>query len=291
MCSQPGHADLTTPVSAAETAAGLQRARGKLVVRLQAAEDGVTRLRELFQQGCLSARLPRPRLAGEVDVVMMNTAGGLTGGDRLSVEVSVGDGARATATTPACERLYRSIGGDAHIDLRLEVGRGARLDWIPQETILYDGARLHRRLEVELAAGAEITVAESLLLGRVAMGETVRSGAWQDIWTFRRAGRLCFADAMRMAQPIERMAACPTVLGGRTALATLVHAGSDLVAKRDALRAAFEPIERLVAGASVMGEVLVARMVAPDGRTARRALMAALACVRRERPLPRNWLC
>ena len=286
------HADLAMLQSNTRAmAASLQRACGKLVVRLQADEHGKTRLCDLFQQGCLSARLPRSQRLGEVDVIMMNTAGGLTGGDRLSVDVSVGEGAHAALTTPACERLYRSIGGEVTIDQRLAVGCRARLDWIPQETILYDGGRVRRRLDVELADGAEITIAESLLLGRAAMGESVERGSYQDFWTLRRAGRLCFADAVRIAAPIDRLAACPTVLGGRTALASIVHVGSDLTDKRDALRAAFAAIEPLWAGASVVGDVLVARMVAQDGRLLRRALLAALTCVRRERGLPRSFLC
>lgn len=269
--------------------APLQRSRGKLVIGLYSADDGTTRLRELFQQGCLAARLPRPAAAGTLDVVMMNTAGGLTGGDELTVEVSLDAAARATFTTPACERIYRSIGGDACIDQRLEIGRGACLHWIPRETILYDGGRLRRSVDVELINGAELLVAETLLLGRAAMGEAVERGAWQDRWTLRRAGRLVYCDAVRLVEPIGRAVAGATVLGGRTAVVSLVHAGTDLAAKCEALRATFETIEAVAGGASLTGEVLVARIVAPDSRVARRALEAALRQLIQERALPRGW--
>src|SRR5688500_12647012 len=144
----------------------LQRARGRVSVGFRRAKDGRTQIVDLFQEGCLKVRLPRAQRDGEADLVMMNIAGGLTGGDRLAVEVTVGEGACATVTTPACEYIYRSTGGEASIEQRLRVGRGARLDWIPQETILFDRSRVRRRLDIQLEADAEITIAEAVLFGR-----------------------------------------------------------------------------------------------------------------------------
>jgi urease accessory protein len=269
----------------------LQRARGQVSVGFRRAKDGRTRVADLFQEGSLKVRLPRPRCDREADLVMMNIAGGLTGGDRLSVEITMGEGACATVTTPACECVYRSIEGEAFIEQRLQVGRGARLDWIPQETILFDRSRMRRRLDVQLEADAEITLAEAVLFGRTAMGETVNCGSFLDLWTIRRGDRLLFADAIRIAEPFNAITACPTTLGGRAAMASLVHVGQALDLKRDALRAGFESSEEALAGASVVGDVLVAKIVAPGGLALRRALIPALAALREPRPLPRLWSC
>ena len=217
--------------------------------------------------------------------------GGLTGGDALSVDVSLDDGARATVTTPGCERIYRSVDGDAVVHQRLQVGRRARLDWIPQETILFDRARLSRRFDIELQDDAEITLAEAMLFGRAAMGETIRSGFVRDCWTVRRDGRLLFADAMRIAEPFDEAMACSTTLCGGGAMATLVHVGRDLEAKRDALRDVFAEDRGSLAGASIVNDVLVARIVASSGRALRSTLVAALSVLREQRTLPRNWLC
>lgn len=277
--------------SAKRVITGLQRAQGKLRAGFRCAPDGDTRIVDLFQQGCLKARLPRSQCAGEADLVMLNTAGGLTGGDRLSIDVAVTEGARATVTTPACERIYRSLQGEVLIDQRLRVGRGARLDWIPQETILYDRGRVRRRLDVELDADAGITIVEAVLLGRAAMGETITAGSFADLWRVRRGAGLVFVDATRIAEPFGQVAACPATLGGRAAMATLMHAGAGLTVKRDALRTVFDDAAGARAGASVIGEILVARIVAAGGSALRPLLVAALSILRDARPLPRLWFC
>ena len=252
--------------------AGLQRAQGRARVRLRSTEDGTTRLVELFQEGCLKLRLPQCEIDGEIDIALINTSGGLTGGDALSVDVVLDEGARATVTTPACERIYRPIGGEASVRQRLQVGRGARLDWIPQETILFDRARFWRRFDVRLETGAEITLSEAILFGRTAMGETVKSGGMLDFWTIRQDDRLLFADAMRISEPFDQTVACPTTLDGNFAFASLVHVGQGLDAKRDLLRAGFSTTNKAIAAASVVGGVLVARIVAPSGTALRSVL-------------------
>ncbi|WP_324749233.1 urease accessory protein UreD [Sphingomonas sp. LY54] len=221
----------------------------------------------------------------------MNISGGLTGGDRLSIEVAVGEGASATVTTPACEHIYRSAGGDASIEQRLRVDRAARLDWIPQETIVFDRGRVRRRLEVELAHDAEITIAETLIFGRAAMGESVKQGSLSDFWTVRRDGHLLYADAIRIDDPVASTLGSSATLNGHKAFASLLHVGRDLAAKRDELRAAFSLAPGSPAGASIIGDILVARVAAPIGASLRHSIIPALACLRAPLPLPRFWSC
>lgn len=222
---------------------------------------------------------------------MINIAGGLTGGDHLSIDVAVAAGARATVTTPACERAYRSAAGVAQIDQRLRVADGARLDWLPQEMILYDRSRIRRRLDAQLQGQAEISIVETVLLGRAAMGERLTHGFFSDLWTIRLDGRLIYADATRMGDAFGQTAAYPTALDGHAAMTSMVHVGPGLAAKRDALRSAFAACEGVRAGASVVGGVLVARIVAAGGRELRRALVGAVESLRHPRPMPRLWFC
>jgi urease accessory protein len=123
------------------------------------------------------------------------------------------------------------------------------------------------------------------------MGETVNDGFFSDLWTVRRGGSLLYADAMRIAEPFGQTTACSTTLGGHAAMASLLHVGRDIAAKRDALRVGFAQSEGVLAGAGVVGDVLTARIVAPSGNTLRRLLMVALGSLRDRRPLPRNWFC
>lgn len=269
----------------------LPRSYGRAQGSFSFTREGGTRVHTLFQDGCLKLRLPRSPSEDDAELVVINTAGGLTGGDRTSLEVDVGKSACVTVTTPGSERIYRSREGEAVVKQGLTVRRAGRLDWLPQETILFDGGRLRRRSDLELEDGAEATIVEPILLGRAAMGETVKTGLLSDFWTVRRNGGLMFADAMRITDPFGAAINQLAVLGGRSALATLIHVGEDLPSKCDAIRASFDGVGDLAAGATVVGDVLVARMSVFGSLALRRALLPVLAVLRQDRPLPRLWSC
>ena len=270
----------------------LQRARGRVEVALRR-RDGATRLARLFQQGSAKAFLPR--VEGETpEAALVNTAGGVTGGDVFDYRLAVGEGAAMTATTQSAERVYRALGSlPARIGVEIAVGPGGRIDWLPRETILFDGGRLQRRLEADLAADARLTVLETLALGRAAMGETVRVGEYRDLWRIRREGRLVHAEAFRLGEDLGRAAAGPAALAGARAMATLVHAAPDAELRLAPARAALA--ETTAAGSAGVeaaaslkpGGVLVVRWIAPDLAPLRAALAAFLIAFRGAPP--RVW--
>jgi urease accessory protein len=266
----------------------LQRAVGEL--RVTAKRFGSeTVLDELRQVGCLKARFPRRIVPGWMDVVMLNTGGGVAGGDRLDLAIGIGMGAQATIAAQAAERFYRKLATDApsRVRTRLTVQTGASLEWLPQETILFDRCTLDRRLEVDLAQDARFLGVETVIFGRTAMGEQVRQGWLRDLIRVRRGGELLFHDAIRLDGDIDAAMQRPAVGGGARALATVVYAAPDASEKLDAVRAAFGPAE---AGASVWNGMLVARILGPDSASVRRTVIAALDVLRESRPLPRVWL-
>jgi urease accessory protein len=249
-----------------------------------------TCLGDLFQEGCLKVCLPRPVEKNDVDAVVINTAGGLTGGDALSLCVNLAVGARAAVTTPACERIYRSSGGEAVIEQRISVGSRARLDWVPQETILFEGSRLNRRTDVYLEPEAEITLAEAILFGRVEMGEKLTTGTLLDRWSIWRQRELVFADAVRISDGFSEPLSSPSALRSCVGVASIAHVGSDQEKKLHELRSWAAECTDVVAGATVVNGVLVSRMASATGSALRRGLTQALAFLRGGRPLPRNWL-
>ncbi len=177
----------------------LQRARGELGIVVKRRElESV--LDELRQVGSLKARFPRRITPGWMDIVTLNTSGGIAGGDRLELTIECKAGARATIAAQAAERFYRAREGDAasHVRTRLVVAAGAAMEWLPQETILFDRSSLDRRLEVELAADARFLAVETLVFGRAAMGEQVRAGSLRDLIRVRRDGELLLHDAIRL---------------------------------------------------------------------------------------------
>jgi len=260
-----------------------QRARGTGRIDTQVL-DGRTRLTTLFQEGCAKIRLPHTH-DRSLQAVLINTAGGLTGGDEVDWQVNAVPGARMVLTTQACERVYRSLGDNARVRTRIEVGAGAHLDWLPQETILFDGGGLSRRLEADLAEGARLLAVEAVVLGRTAMDEIVRQGTLRDRWRIRREGRLVFADDLRLEGPIADLADQAPMLAGGRAFASLLLVDDDAGRFLAPLRAVLGPR----GGASAFEGKLFARLVAPDGFTLRQALLPALEVLRDGRPLPRVW--
>jgi urease accessory protein len=284
--------DGTSPFREAPPGFPHQRTDGAARVSF-VARDGRSWLADLYQRGAMKVRMPRVAGGEMPEAVLLNTSGGLTGGDKLAADVEVGSGAGITVTTQACEKVYRAIAGiDAKVANRIIVGAGGRCDWLPQETILFDRGRLVRRLEVDLAEDARFLASEAVVLGRTAMGETVGAGLFQDSWRVRRGGRLVFADATRLAGDIAAGGAGAATLGGRRAFATLLLVASE-AETTDMLASARFVLDTLgpgaEGGASAFDGLLVARLVAGDGAALRRALTRLIGVLRRDASLPRVW--
>lgn len=258
----------------------LQRAQGLGRISVEA-RDGGTVLRRLYQDGCAKVRMPRDPDAPGLEAVLLNTAGGLTGGDRMGWRAEVGADAQLTLTTQACEKTYRSLESDAEVDVHLEVGPRGRLDWLPQETILFDRARLARRFTVEMAEDATLLAVEAVILGRLAMGEDPIEAQLHDRWRVRRRDRLVYADHLRLD---DAYAGSP-LLAGAKAYASLLFVAADAERLIDPLRDALGN----QGGASAFDGKIVARVLAPDGYALRKALIPALGVLRGGAPPPRVW--
>ncbi len=256
-----------------------QRAQGRLDLVLRA-HGPHTRLWRFYQQGCLKARLPR---GPGCELVALNISGGIAGGDALETALELEQGANAVFTTQAAERIYRALAEPARVTTRLRVGQGARLAYLPQETILFDGFSLCRTLDIDLAETSEFLGVESLVFGRLAMGEQLRAGRLDDRITLRRGGGLLWQDITRLQGDIAAQLDRPGVAGGARAVASIfaVGFGARLTALREALAGA-------QAGASCFEDVLLARILAPDAATLRRVMVKAL-CALRGGELPRVW--
>jgi len=266
----------------------LERAVGRAVLAVHS-DGGRTRLERLYQGGAAKIRLPRVAPDSALEAVLLNTAGGMTGGDRFRCDVMVRENARALVTTQAAERVYRRSGGVAEVANHLEVAAGARLDWLPQETILFDRSGLSRRLVTDIDPAGTLLAVESFVLGRAAMGEAVRLTSLIDRWRIRRGGRLIFADGVRIEGDATAILSRGATGGGATAFATLVLVAPDAGRFLDIARAALAPYGN-AAGASAWNGILVVRMVAANGQVLRAGLIDLVEGLR-GRPMPRVWQC
>lgn len=217
---------------------------------------------------------------------MINTAGGLTGGDRLSWTFCAGEATKLTCTSQACERIYRSRDGEpARLSAKIDVAKAARVNWMPQETILFDGCALERSLEVDLAPDASLLVVEALVFGRAAMGETVRRVSLRDRWTIRRDGRIAFADAVCfVGDDMEDQLRRGAVTQGHRALATVVFVAPDAERQLDHVRARFPGV-----ASSAFAGKLLARLTANEAHDLRKMLVPLAELLSGEDALPKVW--
>lgn len=260
------------PMMAAE---GTRHQRAEGSVLLRTGLHGLVRMREA---GSAKVRFP----FGGNEAILINTSGGLAGGDRLSLDIGVERAARLSVTTQAAERVYRTLGPAAEVDVSLTAATGAILHWLPQEMILFDGAALTRRIDVDLSAGARFLAAESVVLGRLAMGETVTHACLRDRWRIRRDDQVIFADDLAFdgTPPATRAA-----LGDALAFATILLVDDVAETRLDAVRHAIGAS----GGASAWNGKLVARLAARDGFELRKALIPALSVLAQGVPLPKVW--
>ena len=266
------------------------RAHGRVSLEL-AARAGVTRRTMTREDGSLRVRFPGA-CAGAPEAVLVNTAGGIAGGDRFAVDLALDADARLVVTTAAAEKIYRSLGPDACIDVTATLRDGAELMWLPQETILFDRARLARTVDIALAPTATLLFAETIVFGRAAMGETVRDGRLSDRWRVRRDGRLIFAEHFRLDGAIMDRLNEAAIAGGHTAIGTVLVApgGDAAVASVRAASGQFRGEVGISAWhVSSSGSIALARLAAPDGAALRHDLIIVLSALGRS-ALPRIWL-
>ena len=268
-------------------ALAIVRSRGEVRLGFRVT-DGRTMLGEGFQEGCLKLRIPRAAKADIPCAVLLNTSGGLAGGDRLHHQIEWGTGSAMTVTSLAAEKIYRTPDAAASVTTRLTVRPGAVAEWLPQETILFDRAKLTRDTQVRLAGDATFLGVEAMVLGRTAMDEAVRSGALLDRWRIWREERLVYADALRLEGAIDDQMQRPAIGAGARAIAFVIHASPRAAALLRPVREALTGALGLAAATSWNG-LLVVRLLARDGAVLRHDLLRALAPLRDHRAMPRVW--
>jgi urease accessory protein len=261
------------------------RARGAVTFDVHQVE-GVTRRRHLHESGSLRVRFPSPEADG-LSAVFVNTAGGIAGGDRFDIDIATGEQSRLTVTTAAAEKIYRAAGPAARLNITLKAAAGSHLAWLPQETILFDGARVSRRIDIDLAVGASLLLCEIVVFGRAAMGERMRHGEFVDRWRLRRGGRLVFAETLRLDGDIGEKLTRPAIAKGGVAIGTALIVPGD-AALVDRIRELSESFGGEV-GISSWNGFAMARFCAQDAARLRADMMAVLGRASGA-ALPRLWL-
>ena len=272
----------------------LQRANGCGRIVLSGSENG-TRIEDIFERFPIRILFPRTGDGAIKEAVLINTAGGVAGGDRLECSVTALPGASLAVTSQAAEKVYRALRETATVVTRLKAGESAKLAWLPQETIVFNRARLHRTTEVELVAGAELLALEGVVLGRAAHGEVVVGGQITDTWRVRENGRLIWADSFRIDDEIFPHLHRKALLSNCTAIATLIYFGRSLEKRLEFLRDII-PSLGCTSGATLVGGLIVVRFAATESsalKLALRSLLQQFGAELGSRPfqVPKMWSC
>lgn len=235
--------------------------------------NGHSKLSHLYQHAPLRVLFPHHPSHEPAAAAIVTTSGGLVGGDRLRVDVTAHAGARALVTAQAAEKVYRSKGPDCRIDVRLSAEDAAWLEWLPQETILFDGARLRRLTAIHHVPGAKVLAGEILVFGRIARDERLEYGLIQDAWEISHDGRLIWSDALHLDGDLAHVLNHRGCFAGAAAYATAVYVGDDAADRLTTARGLTEhsPVR---SSATVVHGVLVVRWLGEDALEVRRAFGA-----------------
>jgi urease accessory protein len=285
-----------SPANSQPTLARAQRVDGAARIAFRAG-DGESRLSDLYQRAPCRFLFPHVEFDEPRQAVLLTTSGGLTGGDRLSVDIHAGEGSCITVTTQAAEKLYKAADGDedARVDIRYRVDANAWAEWLAQETILFNRSRLRRCFTADLAPSARLLALESVVFGRKAMNERFERGLLHDAWRIRRNGRLLWADALHLQGDVATQRGRPFGFGKASATATLLYAGDDAANYLDAVRRLIEPDADLAAATCLEG-LLIVRFLSSDATRLRPVLMRVAGGLRHlatglRQHLPRVWSC
>jgi urease accessory protein len=262
----------------------MQRAAGESRV-VFAVRDGATRLANLYQRDSCRVLFPDPEPGDPPQAVLVTTSGGIAGGDVLKMAVEVGPDGHAVVATQAAEKIYRAAldSDPCTIDVTLDVGEGATLDWLPQETIVFEGSQLKRRTGADVGAAGSLLACEMVVLGRAASGERFTGGLLLDAWSVRRAGKLAWTDTLR----IEGETPTGAGFGTANALATVIGVWDEPRPRFEKARTLLETADRVKAGVTLVNGVMVARLLG-EATEVRAATIGFLTAFRGQR-LPRVW--
>lgn len=283
---------------------GYVRSHSTIALCARHLADGATRRAHVAEAGSHRLRFPRGA-SGALEATLVNTAGGMAGGDSLALDITAEDHAALVLTAATAENIYRTLGAPTAISASLRVQSAATLALLPQETILHDGAVLHRSVAADLAADAALLLCDLTILGRIAHGERLTHGVWRERWRIRRAGRLVFAEDFRLqgdrAGDLAAILARPATLAGAPIAASLLFCAPGAQESAEALRAgalrvhcAPDRPEGMECAVGTCEDLLLCRFLGHDAGAIRAALRAAVARLgpALASPLapPRGWL-
>ncbi len=237
-------------------------------------------------------RILTPSIQGGIpEAVLANTSGGIAGGDTSHVDILVAQNAQALVTGQAAEKIYRSIDMPASIRTVIKIEDGSTLEYLPQESILFDGAKLNRAVNISLGARSCLLLSEMFVLGRWAMNEDFTRGIFLDRWSIDVAGQPIWREGLRVEGGLSSLSSSLGFANAR-ALATIFYAGANAAEVLGLARDVIGPM----GGATIVRGMLVVRMLGNEAGMLKQQLSEIISIIRaaalgRPAEVPRVWRC
>jgi urease accessory protein len=237
-------------------------------------------------------RILTPSVQGGIpEAVLANTSGGIAGGDTSHVDILVAQNAQALVTGQAAEKIYRSIDMPASIRTVIKIEDDSTLEYLPQESILFDGAKLNRAVNISLGARSYLLLSEMFVLGRWAMKEDFTRGIFLDRWSIDVAGQPIWREGLRVEGGLSSLSSSLGFANAR-ALATIFYVGANAGEVLGLARDAIGPM----GGATIVRDMLVVRMLGNEAGMLKQQLGEIISVIRaaalgRPAEVPRVWRC
>ena len=237
-------------------------------------------------------RILTPSIQGGIpEAVLANTSGGIAGGDTSHIDILVAQNSQALVTGQAAEKIYRSIDMPASIRTVIKIEDGSTLEYLPQESILFDGAKLNRAVNISLGARSCLLLSEMFVLGRWAMNEDFTRGIFLDRWSIDVAGQPIWREGLRVEGGLSSLSSSLGFANAR-ALATIFYAGANAAEVLGLARDVIGPM----GGATIVRGMLVVRMLGNEAGMLKQQLSEIISIIRaaalgRPAEVPRVWRC
>ena len=238
----------------------LERAAGTLKATIKGSEN---RIGKLYQEG--SSRLFFPENFSKTkECVVINTAGGITGGDKFESSIEATEGSSIVVTTQASEKVYKSSHGSAEVETTFFASKNSKLLWLPQDTILFSESDLSRKIIIRIEDTSELLAFDQIVLGRSAMGENIQESNFHDMWTIYNGDRLIYFDQSGWKNTVPLNCAG---LKGIKSYASFYYVGSKTKFYEEKLKRMKQVYKNVYLGTSLRNGCLLARMFGSDAKS------------------------
>ena len=260
----------------------LEKSKGKLEVKIKNNE-----LLKLFQQGSFKALIPNFH-ENLQQLMMINTAGGITSGDEFDSRIDL-DNSNICVSTQAAEKIYSGFGDPAKVDININISNKGNLFWLPKELILFNNCNLKRKFNINLSKDSNLFLCESIVFGRTSMNEKLKSGFFSDLWKIYYDKKLIHTEALNTSSFNGELLKSQSILNSNCAIATIILVGKNFFGIGHELSKIMTKDNYTTTEYSTWDKKLIVRCISKDSYNLKFAINKILSYFFKDSQIPKIW--